>query len=407
MVERPPEPADDDSTKARRRHRLTWRRVGIGLFALVLLVVVLLTCILWIPKWLYPSLTQTDLQNVSDAAKVQEFKAARLKLQNDARSTLLQGLGAVLVLTGAAIGASVTLRQVQATRDQLAETATANRKQQELTERGQVTDRYTKAIDQLDSKALTVRLGGLYALERIAQDSPDDRPMIAEVLCAYARTAPRPKPPARRVKDRYGDMLTAAAPVLAPVTGPASLTVRAPDVQSAVTILGRWQDRLGEPPPDLDLHGADLQGARLEGAQLQKANLTNARLEDAWLQGAQLQGAKLEDARLQGAILHRAQLQGAVLSRAELQEANLSSAQLQEAVLNEAKLQETDLSGADLRRARLGYTELQGADLSGAQLQDAILTAAQASEETQWPEGWDDARFRAAGVTITDGGYDF
>jgi hypothetical protein len=94
----------------------------------------------------------------------------------------------------------VTLRQVQASRDQIAETATANRKQRKLTERGQVTDRYTKAIDQLDSKALAVRLGGLYALERIAHDSPDDRPMIAEVLSAYARTAPRPNPPPRLVK---------------------------------------------------------------------------------------------------------------------------------------------------------------------------------------------------------------
>jgi hypothetical protein len=44
-------------------------------------VVLLLACVLWIPKWLYPSLTETDLQNVSDAGKVQELKGARLKLQ--------------------------------------------------------------------------------------------------------------------------------------------------------------------------------------------------------------------------------------------------------------------------------------------------------------------------------------
>lgn len=46
-----------------------------------------------------------------------------------------------------------------------------------------------------------MRLGGLYALERIARDSRDDRVTIAEVLCAYARTAPRLAPPARRAKD--------------------------------------------------------------------------------------------------------------------------------------------------------------------------------------------------------------
>jgi hypothetical protein len=75
------------------------------------LVVLLLACVLWIPTWLYPPLTEADLQGVSDVAKVQELKAARLKLQNDTRTILLQGFGAVLFLTGAAISYSVALRQ--------------------------------------------------------------------------------------------------------------------------------------------------------------------------------------------------------------------------------------------------------------------------------------------------------
>lgn len=41
----------------------------------------------------------------------------------------------------------------------------------ELSEQGQVTDRYTKAIEQLGSDKLNIRLGGIYALERIARDS--------------------------------------------------------------------------------------------------------------------------------------------------------------------------------------------------------------------------------------------
>jgi hypothetical protein len=38
-----------------------------------------------------------------------------------------------------------------------------------------------------------VRLGGIYALERIVNDSPDDRAIIIEVLTAFVRThAPWP-----------------------------------------------------------------------------------------------------------------------------------------------------------------------------------------------------------------------
>jgi uncharacterized protein YjbI with pentapeptide repeats len=134
-------------------------------------------------------------------------------------------------------------------------------------------------------------------------------------------------------------------------------------VQAALTILSRWRNRLGKPPPVLDLHNADLQGAILVGAELQGAILV----------GAQLQGANLFGARLQGARLNDADLQGAILVGAQLQSANLAGAQLQGARLNDA--------------------DLQGAALDGAELQGA-----RASEATCWPEGWDHARARAAGV---------
>jgi hypothetical protein len=35
-----------------------------------------------------------------------------------------------------------------------------------LTQQGQITDRYTKAIEQLGAEKLEVRLGGIYALGR-------------------------------------------------------------------------------------------------------------------------------------------------------------------------------------------------------------------------------------------------
>ena len=58
----------------------------------------------------------------------------------------------------------------------------------EVTEQGHITDRYTKAIEQLGSDNLDVRLGGIYALERLAQDSPQrDQPTVVEVLGAFIR----------------------------------------------------------------------------------------------------------------------------------------------------------------------------------------------------------------------------
>lgn len=62
-----------------------------------------------------------------------------------------------------------------------------------------VTERYTKAVEQLAHDDDSVRLGGIYALERIAHDSERDRDTIIDVLCAQlraelTRTAARTKP---------------------------------------------------------------------------------------------------------------------------------------------------------------------------------------------------------------------
>jgi uncharacterized protein YjbI with pentapeptide repeats len=50
-----------------------------------------------------------------------------------------------------------------------------------------ITDLYAKAVEQLGSATAPVRLGGLYALERLAQNNRGQRQTIANVLCAYLR----------------------------------------------------------------------------------------------------------------------------------------------------------------------------------------------------------------------------
>ena len=54
-------------------------------------------------------------------------------------------------------------------------------------EEGQVTERFTRAVEQLGSEQLTIRLGGIYSLERIARDSQKDHWTVMEVLTAVVR----------------------------------------------------------------------------------------------------------------------------------------------------------------------------------------------------------------------------
>ncbi|MET9765042.1 pentapeptide repeat-containing protein [Streptomyces sp. NPDC006372] len=96
---------------------------------------------------------------------------------------------------GAGVGAAVTV-MLAFRRQQHHETATAQT-EYDATER-RITELYTKAVEQLGNAQAPVRLGGLYALERLGQAAPDHRQTIVDVICAYLRmpynlpTDPRP-----------------------------------------------------------------------------------------------------------------------------------------------------------------------------------------------------------------------
>ena len=326
--------------------------------AAVLGAAFVLWLVLFAPRLLVPAASQTSLRDVTDAAKRHELQDSRLKLQNDVRTTLLQGLGGLAV----AVGAFFTYRQVQTSRRQLEHSIESSREQHELDRQGQVTERFTRAIDQLGNEhgQLDVVLGGIYSLERIARDSPDDRRTIAEVLTAYIRRHAPWRPPSKPGQPETDT----------PLDKPPASRALALDIQAAIMVLGRagftvqeadwegdWRDRL-------ILSGVDLRGAHLVLAHLENADLIRAHLERA--------------------VLTDAHLKGAVLCNAHLEKALLFGAHLESAFLVEAHLR-----GADLRSAHLQGALLMGADLDGAKLDDAHLEGAIADEQSVWPDGFD------------------
>ncbi|MFJ9782517.1 pentapeptide repeat-containing protein [Amycolatopsis sp. NPDC101161] len=50
-----------------------------------------------------------------------------------------------------------------------------------------ITELFTKAVEHLGADEAPVRLGGFYALERLAQDNAEQRQTIVNVMCAYLR----------------------------------------------------------------------------------------------------------------------------------------------------------------------------------------------------------------------------
>jgi hypothetical protein len=152
-------------------------------------------------------------------------------------------------------------------------------------------------MSRSENKKLEIRLGGIYALERIAWDSPErDYSTVMEVLTAYVREntpqAPRPFEGPSQVALFYVEATAEADEGANQPDAPLEPSRPTADIQAILDVLGRAQARVPEEyRTSLDLHEADLQGADLQEANLQGAKVTEEQLADM----RSLRGATMPD----------------------------------------------------------------------------------------------------------------
>lgn len=317
-------------------------------------------------------------------------------LENQYRANLTQILGGGAV----AIGIYFAWKNFIIAQDNL-----------KVAQESQITERFTRAIDQLGSidqlgnPAMEIRLGGIYALKRISNESEKDYWPIMEILTAYIREN------------------SSAEISEVPEVGKISS-----DIQAILTIIGtrKYSFRKGEDKRlelqgiclqnanlmEAHLEGINFEGAHLEGTNFEEAHLEGAKFKKAYLGGAKFKKAHLEkadlievymkktslveahleeahlneahlveetnllNAHLEGAYLMNAHLEGATLGKAHLEGARLSGAHLEGAYLNEAHLEGANLINAHLEGTNLINAYLEGADLSGTHLEEAYLNGA-------------------------------
>jgi hypothetical protein len=219
------------------------------------IVLLALVAVVWLPRLVYPPLSSQALRGVKSAEKRIELQQAQSEVQGNLRGQLLQCLGGLVVVTGAAVG----WRQLRITRE------------------GQITERISRAVEHLGSDTLDVRLGGIYALERVARNSPPDRQSLTFILCAFVRG---------HAPWQVGTQEDPRHPTPSVDNGLSWLDRRAPDVWAAMRVLSRRPEHPDERP--LFLARVDLRRATLAGARLERANLRHSNLAGAWMPGARM-----------------------------------------------------------------------------------------------------------------------
>jgi hypothetical protein len=235
-----------------------------------------------------------ELATVRDLSfeKRVQLETALLQYETDNRikiwTAIVQAAGGAALL----VGLLFTARNLRATQDKL-----------DIDRQGQLTNRFIQATGQLGAELkggqpnVEVRLGGIYALNRISNDWPRDYWPIVDVLTAYVRHNAR------------WPLSSGESHEPAPTT----------DIQAILTVLGR-----NDPPGGfserrkLDLRNTDLRGAELWDAHMEWTDFWGAHLDGAMLWGAVLRHAKLDHAHLAGANLRGAILEGASLKGTDI-----------------------------------------------------------------------------------------
>lgn len=247
-------------------------------------------------------------------------------------ATLFGGAAAV-------VGIILAARRTKAANHQ----AEAALKQTETAFQSLVTERFTRAVEQLGKEQRAVRLGAIYALERIAKDSPRDRDTIVETLAAYIRELAPWTPPGHEEKMRQKEEMAYDWPnpdheITRPRLGI--------DIAAALTVITRLLPTDDPIRRNIDLRRTDLCGLDTPGIDLSRmrldySNLSFTKLYKAKLAVASLRGVDLTEANLEFANLNWTSLKGT-----DLDSANLSGADL----ANTDSLTQRQIDGIGYRR---------------------------------------------------------
>jgi uncharacterized protein YjbI with pentapeptide repeats len=227
----------------------------------------------------------------------------------------------------------------------------------------QVTERFSKAIEHLGSygeEKIHIRLGGIYALEQIAKDSPQNYHWtIVEILSAFVRE----RCPIIELAIESEAQSGSSNP-----TPDNTIKKVKVDVQAALTVISR-----GKLEQDLEGKRIDLRRVNLVGIEIQNAKFSYVDFRFSDLSYAKLCGADLSNTFLDSVNFYRAALIKADFSQASISSSPDANGDVLFTNFSEAQLISADFSYSDLSGANLSSTMLSGANFSNCKLNQIIL----------------------------------
>jgi len=224
-------------------------------------------------------------------------------------------------------------------------------KANDIAEQAQINSKYQGAVQQLgDANSVGIRVGAIYSMQSIANESVAMRPKIISILAGFVRE----QSPLAKCATRSGEL--------------------AWDVATALTVIGNensWSVDSTDYAANLSqtcLVGAELSGLNFSGMNLIHSNLTGIDLT-----GTNLMDANMLSANIEAASASRADFTCSVLSNLDARTAWFINANFTGADLIRANMANTQLIGANFASTAQDDLDVSGADLGGATIPKSSL----------------------------------
>lgn len=316
------------------------------------------------------------------------------ELVDESRRTLISGIGTIATIFGGIgllLNYRATNRRLTLDTDKYANDRTQAESRlaydrekytndREIAESRLTSERFAQAVEQLGSENTHIRLGGIYSLEQLAKDSPNDHWTVMEVLTAFIREE---SPFKLHFSPDNLDSFNHAEPAWNRVSSIANISM---GVQAALSVIARNGDANG-------LRELDLSRTNLKGATIKQGCLDRVDLRGSYLGHALIERVSLNSALLDTCVFEKAKLSEVSFCQSRMRQSNFYGSRLSKVDLTGANLYGASLQGCDLHMVTLTDVNLNNTNLQlhsalsvvmdNAQLSGADLSNERGFEEEQ------------------------
>jgi len=236
-------------------------------------------------------------------------------------------------------------------------------KQHKLAERGQITERFSLAVEQLDKeKNVSTRIGGLYALEQITKDIETYTPLVQNVIANFIR---RPPYDIIEITERTEELPEARD---------------CPDLHVAIEVFQKLKcDKF----PKSEIKGSILTCLDLSNIDIKGLNFDNSKFDGSKIKYSKIENCEFRNCRFIKSDISHTKIKNSDFNNSYLLNTHFNFSNISSSLFQQTQFHNCDLSFSNFNDSTITYMSLKGTNISSCDFKNAYQLF-----QEQFDEAW-------------------